>query len=393
MEKKCQKCGEIFERRHNSQKYCWKCAEAIRNEKTKLPKFCKECGKLLEGEKNAQKFCGPECRYIYSQNIGNKAHYIKPFGWKHHGFCSHCGKEFESNHKKKFCDKKCQTQATREKAKEERAALKGDCIQCGKKLPLKRHCFCSDKCQHLAEKKTEIIWKPLTEDIIRHRIEERYSHIEYVSGCSTGKPITVRCKTCGGEYEVNEQCSRKPKKIPCPYCIESDNASKKEAFEQCKLIISLIDILERRKKLLDGIERRKRCCAICGKEFVSYNGSLMCGPECRKRNRKKYKNIRKIRVRCNGYIDSSISLDRLIKRDKNTCHICGGRCDKRDYSLDENINFIVGPKYPSIDHVQPLSRGGSHTWDNVKLAHCICNSIKSDHKCYERTNGQMALAI
>ena len=38
--------------------------------------------------------------------------------------------------------------------------------------------------------------------------------------------------------------------------------------------------------------------------------------------------------------------------------------------------FIVGKKYPSIDHVIPLSKGGTHSWDNVKLAHFSCNSAK-----------------
>lgn len=39
---------------------------------------------------------------------------------------------------------------------------------------------------------------------------------------------------------------------------------------------------------------------------------------------------------------------------------------------------VVGKTYPSIDHVFPLSKGGLHSWDNVKLAHHYCNTIKSD---------------
>ena len=30
----------------------------------------------------------------------------------------------------------------------------------------------------------------------------------------------------------------------------------------------------------------------------------------------------------------------------------------------------------SLDHVTPLSRGGHHTWENVQLAHLICNTRK-----------------
>ena len=45
---------------------------------------------------------------------------------------------------------------------------------------------------------------------------------------------------------------------------------------------------------------------------------------------------------------------------------------------DENNSFIAGNDYPSIDHIIPISKGGQHTWDNVQLAHMICNSIKNN---------------
>jgi 5-methylcytosine-specific restriction endonuclease McrA len=36
------------------------------------------------------------------------------------------------------------------------------------------------------------------------------------------------------------------------------------------------------------------------------------------------------------------------------------------------------PTAPTVDHIIPLARGGSHTWDNVQLAHHLCNSLKGD---------------
>lgn len=38
-----------------------------------------------------------------------------------------------------------------------------------------------------------------------------------------------------------------------------------------------------------------------------------------------------------------------------------------------------------LDHIQPISRGGSHTWDNVQPAHKPCNSGKRDRE--EHGNG------
>ena len=46
--------------------------------------------------------------------------------------------------------------------------------------------------------------------------------------------------------------------------------------------------------------------------------------------------------------------------------------------MTEEGYFIAGNSYPSIDHIIPVSRGGTHTWDNVQLAHRYCNSIKSN---------------
>lgn len=32
----------------------------------------------------------------------------------------------------------------------------------------------------------------------------------------------------------------------------------------------------------------------------------------------------------------------------------------------------------TIEHIRPLSKGGTHTWDNVKPAHASCNFRKGD---------------
>jgi hypothetical protein len=78
--------------------------------------------------------------------------------------------------------------------------------------------------------------------------------------------------------------------------------------------------------------------------------------------------------------DSGITLRALFSRDGGRCQLCGGLCDYNDFILRDGVT-VVGNRYPSIDHIVPLSRGGSHTWDNVQLAHKGCNCVK-----YNRTN-------
>lgn len=153
---------------------------------------------------------------------------------------------------------------------------------------------------------------------------------------------------------------------------------------------------QKRIKELALIKRtRIAVCENCGEEFTTTNATKrFCKPECanRKRNRDK-ETKRRIRLKQNGTIDWSVTLDRLIKRDKNVCHICGERCDKKDKQIDANGTTICGNGYPSIDHINPVSNGGTHTWDNIKLAHRGCNTAKSCHEIFEVKGGQMMMAM
>ncbi|MDF0529671.1 HNH endonuclease [Tsukamurella sp. 8F] len=49
----------------------------------------------------------------------------------------------------------------------------------------------------------------------------------------------------------------------------------------------------------------------------------------------------------------------LMHRDKSRCGYCGGKAD-------------------TIDHVQPRSRGGGHTWENCVACCAPCNHKKAD---------------
>lgn len=65
-----------------------------------------------------------------------------------------------------------------------------------------------------------------------------------------------------------------------------------------------------------------------------------------------------------------ISRDAILERDNWTCHLCGHGIPK-DLPWPHQL-------YPSLDHVIPLNQGGKHEAANVKAAHYICNTIKSD---------------
>ena len=60
---------------------------------------------------------------------------------------------------------------------------------------------------------------------------------------------------------------------------------------------------------------------------------------------------------------------KVFERDNWTCRLC-----KKPVAQDA---LVPHPKAATIDHILPLSLGGSHTYTNVQCAHFICNSKKS----------------
>jgi HNH endonuclease len=62
-----------------------------------------------------------------------------------------------------------------------------------------------------------------------------------------------------------------------------------------------------------------------------------------------------------------IHIPTVLERDSWRCHICNGEIDR---------SLTHGPDRASLDHVMPIAKGGSHTYDNVKASHWRCNHRK-----------------
>ena len=71
--------------------------------------------------------------------------------------------------------------------------------------------------------------------------------------------------------------------------------------------------------------------------------------------------------------EEGITLKRVRAKYNDVCQICGLLVD--DTAIE---NGHIKRLYPTVDHIIPLSKGGSHTWENVRLAHMSCNAGKCD---------------
>ena len=111
-------------------------------------------------------------------------------------------------------------------------------------------------------------------------------------------------------------------------------------------------------------KKRYIVCCNCGKS-ITQNGTCglspfsCCSSRCATFVVQKHKKHAR-RVTTPTHFISPIE---LFFKDKGICGICSG---------DVEISNA------SIDHIVALSKGGTHTWDNVQLAHFKCNIIKSD---------------
>ena len=215
--------------------------------------------------------------------------------------------------------------------------------------------------------------------------------------------VVIRCVKCGKEHERTVEYLAKADSVPI--CIECQKRKTQRRREEQKEAKRLTDEIYRlwnppnppKDAYAEQHERflsRSGVCEICGKHYTVREYAESCGMkyardngvcsrECRdaktKANKRASHRGRKDshRHRARQYnceYDSSVKLDRLIKRDGLRCAICGGICDLNDHTWTE----YSGPLYPSIDHIIPMSKGGGHVWDNVQIAHIICNSEKGD---------------
>lgn len=195
----------------------------------------------------------------------------------------------------------------------------------------------------------------------------------YVSGYINAKSkVLVKCNECGNEMQYTvDRLTRKNKNIVCNNCLTLERKKQKEQqakvnnmINQQAKYISEIKINKRKEIEKTYKEFKKNTlyiqkCVICGEEYIEHSQSKYC-VKCRKQIRHHH---------------SCKSLKKLYDRDNGICHICGEICNWND-KKEVNGTIIVGEKYPSIDHVIPIAKGGTDDWKNIKLAHFKCNWLK-----------------
>ena len=207
-----------------------------------------------------------------------------------------------------------------------------------------------------------------------------FSYVGNYTGSSGA--VDLRCCVCNGVFTQPFTTIRNGKKVTCPHCRQRaiDNKRKEKERKQ-----------KERKQEAEQKKAQKEAelflstyqveCEMCGKIFVTRKkNKRCCSPECGKVKANKASSKRKDkRITKDKQIDKGITARRLYKRDGGVCWICGKACDLNDYTVKDNV-IICGDYYPSVDHVIAICDGGTDSWNNVRLAHRICNSLRYYNK-------------
>lgn len=193
-----------------------------------------------------------------------------------------------------------------------------------------------------------------------------YDEMAREIGCTTEK-IKGFCKRYGLRTETKTLSQERKGRIISDLF---SGISVKETAEKHNVSVPMV------YKCVGSIQKTRspHICPSCGRLTTR---PVWCSAEClRKETIKRDHATRRARIR-GATVDRNITLAALVERDNGICYLCGKRVNEEDYSIRDKA-FMCGNWYPSIDHVIPLSKGGKHSWENVRLAHRICNSVKGD---------------
>lgn len=261
--------------------------------------------------------------------------------------CIICGKVFDGANASKTCSKECsnirKSQTDKLKRIKERV-----CKSCGKKY-IGTKMFCCDDCRHNYTIKNRkvvcCVCVTCGKNFNSKKINSKYCSNE----CKPTRIYNKICKQCGRTYTTSfdkstfcsRECvaeyNRKRPKVKCKCC--------GELFTNC-----------------DNRVNRKFCSRDC---FLKYIGGKKWDQKSIVSDMTHIRRAKKLNVEY-----ESIDPIEIFNRDNWVCGICGKPVNQYTPYPDEMS--------ASLDHIKPLSKGGTHTKNNVQLAHWGCNRRKGN---------------
>lgn len=139
-------------------------------------------------------------------------------------------------------------------------------------------------------------------------------------------------------------------------------------------------------KYIDNHTIHEKACIDCDTIFLTgHNKTIRCN-YCQSKVKNDYTTMKRIKNRMNGS-NADIEFISRIKVFTNAnweCKICGCKTQKDNLYADDAAE---------LDHITPISKGGSHTYNNVQLLCRKCNWTKAENILDVKRRGQFVMPI
>jgi len=118
-------------------------------------------------------------------------------------------------------------------------------------------------------------------------------------------------------------------------------------------------------------------CKVCKADYTPDNTggrpTVFCSDRCVIDDVRRVRRIAKLtkKARLKRVIVESVDPFKVFDRDRWRCQLCGVVTPKK-------LRGTINPNAPELDHIQPISKGGSHTYINTQCACRKCNIVKSN---------------
>ena len=183
---------------------------------------------------------------------------------------------------------------------------------------------------------------------------------------------SARCRSAAGylRAKTSGRVRRKPTPPRVWECVQCgapfEGRKRKYCSKQCGRVAERQN--PKRRCEVSGCDRPYRARGMCGPHYNEWHHEVKGRKPSVWSDARRDAAQRRRALKRNVTTGGRVLRSEIARRDEYRCHLCGEKVDMKVAWPD--------PMSPSLDHVVPLSLGGTHGPANVKLAHLWCNTKK-----------------
>lgn len=255
------------------------------------------------------------------------------------------------------------------------------CAECGTQFQGRANAtLCGAECRKARRYRQTREWTARTDYHAKHRAKPEVAAKRREYGRSHDKAyrqtvkVTATCTVCGSEWAADRRAKSRPVKYCSRTCASVDRHGGPSTPVPARHP-SRSTPVPKTHPSRQRVDQRPRFlagrCAHCGDWFIadrlafSSHADRACSPRCIKR----LSEAKRRATERNAFVER-VDRFEIFERDDWTCMLCGLPIRRGEVAPH--------PQSPSIDHVVPLARGGTHEPANVQAAHFLCNALKGD---------------